>query len=175
MFGIVGALSLSISLLASAVHAGCQPELAFLPPRLDQASLSGVVQQIQSLFDQYTASGAFNATSFSLEISSSQGGLFSAHNTANTSTVAVNSSSVYRIASNTKLFTALGILQQEAAGNLSLDDLVTDYISDLSSNGDIDWSSITLQSLLGHLGGIPDICKQNLLGHVGNMLTTPSW
>lgn len=65
----------------------------------------------------------------------------------------VDGDSQYRVASLTKVFTALGLLYQRAAGNLSLDDPVDKYITDLRApdSGAIQWRDITLRSLASQL------------------------
>lgn len=75
----------------------------------------------------------------------------------------VDETSRYRIASITKVFTVLGILQQHAAGNLSLEDTVDKYIPYLHSShhhrtgntGSIQWDKISLRSLASQLSGLP--------------------
>lgn len=64
----------------------------------------------------------------------------------------VDGDSQFRIASVTKAFTALGLLYQHAAGNLSLDDPVDGYIAELRDDGGaIRWNGITLRSLASQL------------------------
>lgn len=65
----------------------------------------------------------------------------------------VDGLSQYRIASNTKVFTTLGLLYQHAAGNLSLDDSVEKYVDGLKGHdgGDIPWKDITLRALASQL------------------------
>ena len=148
------------------VHSACEPETPFPPPSLSRQSLQDTFTEIQSSLNDSITQGVFNTTSFSLEISSSQETLFSLYHASeipNTeSTTVVNGSSVYRIASNTKLFTALALLQQQAKGALSLDDTVLKYVPDLLQNATSDkiaWDTITIRTLMAHLGGVPDNCK----------------
>ena len=68
----------------------------------------------------------------------------------------MDGSSIYRVASNTKLLTSLGLLRQEAAGKLSLDHPISRYVAGLPNSASINWSIITIRILLSHLGGIPD-------------------
>lgn len=147
------------------VRAACEPEIPFPPPQYSSGILQDAFSEINSSINAAVASGVFNTTSFSLEISSSQATLYSLYHTAETTqgTKKVDGSSVYRIASNSKLFTALGTLKEEAAGNLSLDDLVIKYIPDLQTNGsNFSWDKITIRSLLSHQGGLPDNCRSHL-------------
>lgn len=78
----------------------------------------------------------------------------------------VNSDTVYRLASMTKLFTVLGLLRID---NVSFDDPITKYLPELrdihkeASAQDgihvVDWDSITLEALAAHQGGIGADCK----------------
>ena len=105
----------------------------------------------------------YATSSFSVEVTTSQTTLWSLHHTARDKNESrpgsptVNTHSAYRIASITKTFTVLGILQQHAAGNLSLDDTIAQYIAELEKpqNGSIPWKDITLRSLASQLSGIP--------------------
>ncbi|KAF5857853.1 hypothetical protein ETB97_005197 [Aspergillus alliaceus] len=75
----------------------------------------------------------------------------------------VEETSCYRIASIRKNFTVLGLLQQHAAGNLSLEDTVDKYIPQLrslhdnraASTGSIQWDRISLRSLASQLSSLP--------------------
>ncbi|KAK4958556.1 hypothetical protein LTR66_013185 [Elasticomyces elasticus] len=107
-------------------------------------NLSHDIPELQDVFDSIGASlkqivsdKAFDTSSFSVEVTSSQETLWSSHHTASerdnsrVGAETIDGRSVYRIASITKVFTVLGVLQQHAAGNLSLDDAITNYIEDL--------------------------------------------
>jgi len=59
---------------------------------------------------------------------------------------------VFRIASLTKQFTAIAVLQLMEAGRLSLDDAVTKHIPGYPAHG----SSVTVEHLLTHTSGIRD-------------------
>lgn len=58
----------------------------------------------------------------------------------------------YRICSVTKQFTALLVMQEVAAGHLSLSGFVTDYLPDFRRDTG---SKITLRNLLAHTSGLP--------------------
>lgn len=152
--------------LVTYVRSACEPETPFPPPVLSTQSLQDTFTSVHSSLNESIAQGIFNTTSFSLEISSSQKTLFSLYHASNTpnaeGTTLVDGSSVYRIASNTKVFTALAILQQQSKGALSLDDAVIKYVPDLLQNATssrIAWETITLRTLMAHLSGIPDNCE----------------
>lgn len=63
---------------------------------------------------------------------------------------------VYRIASITKQFTAVAILQLQEQGKLSVDDLVSKYYDKAPPA----WSRITIKHLLTHRSGIPSYTDQ---------------
>ena len=70
----------------------------------------------------------------------------------------VDSASVFRIASMTKSFTAVGILQLRDAGRLSLDDPAERYVPELASlrYPTADAPRITIRHLLTHSAGFPE-------------------
>jgi CubicO group peptidase (beta-lactamase class C family) len=70
----------------------------------------------------------------------------------------VDTSTVFRIASMTKSFTALAILQLRDAGKLSLDDAAEKYVPELKSlrYPTSDAPRITLRHLLSHSAGFPE-------------------
>lgn len=74
------------------------------------------------------------------------------------SKAAVDTSSVFRIASMTKSFTALAILQLRDAGRLSLDDPAERYIPELAGlrYPTSDAPRITVRHLLTHSAGFPE-------------------
>lgn len=71
---------------------------------------------------------------------------------------AVDTSSVFRIASMTKSFTALSILQLRDAGKLSLDDPAERYVPELKTMryATSDAPRITIRHLLSHSAGFPE-------------------
>mgnify|MGYP000678131312 CR=1 FL=1 len=72
---------------------------------------------------------------------------------ANTQTgIAISSSTGFRLASVSKPFTALAIMQLYEQGALSLEDKLLHYIPELSPT----WQEITIHHLLSHQSGIPD-------------------
>lgn len=119
--------------------------------------------QIEASISALVTDPALNTSSYSVEITSSRSTLWSTFHTAVEKDLArpgaeeVDGNSAYRIASITKVFTVLGILQQHKAGNLSLDDPVDRYIADLKAlrHEAIPWKDITLRSLASQLSGIP--------------------
>lgn len=67
--------------------------------------------------------------------------------------VPASPSTVYRIGSITKQFTAAAILQQVERGAVRLDDDVAKYVPEYSSRG----KRVTIRQLLNHTSGIKDI------------------
>lgn len=74
------------------------------------------------------------------------------------SKAAVDTSTVFRIASMTKSFTALAILQLRDAGKLSLDDPAEKYVPQMKSLAypTSDAPRITIRHLLSHSAGFPE-------------------
>lgn len=151
--------------------AGCyEPDVAH--PLPDYDANDGVLQKVFTLLDTsldtVLANGPdFVTTSFSVEITSSKETLWSRHHSAHVRNSSrpdipeVNGDALYRVASITKAFTVLGILNQHAAGNLSLDDTIDRYIGELKEEdkGSLPWKDITLRSLASQLSGIPKDCQ----------------
>ena len=139
------------------------------PPQYEHQDtlLQQALTSIRTILTDTVAASEFASTSFSLEITSSKESLWSLHHTARERNASrpdiprVNGDALYRIASITKTFTVLAILQQHKAGNLHLDDTVDQYIQELGhvSDGGIPWKDITLRSLASQLSGIPRDCK----------------
>ena len=162
-------LALACAVFAQGISARCyDPSPAFPLPDYSQDSgqLRWVVDHIGKSLKHIVSDESFATSSYSVEITSSKETLWSSHHTARDrnksriGTEVVNGDSVYRIASITKTFTTLGILQQHAAGNLSLDDPIENYIAELQGpqSGNIPWKDITLRTLASQLSGIPREC-----------------
>jgi CubicO group peptidase (beta-lactamase class C family) len=154
---------------ASAVSAGCYESSPAHPVPVydpDDVVLRHALAEINTAFMTTVAAPEFAATSFSVEITSSKASLWSKHHTARDRNASrpdipdVNGNALYRVASVTKAFTALGVLYQHKAGNLSLDDSVDQYIKELGEEqeGSVLWQDITLRSLASQLSGIPFEC-----------------
>jgi CubicO group peptidase (beta-lactamase class C family) len=155
--------------VAAIVGAKChEPTVAHPLPdyNADDAFFKHAFAEINNAIVTVASAPEFSATSFSIEITSSKETLWSKHHTANERNASrpdipeVNGDALYRIASITKTFTVLGLLFQEKAGNLSLDDTVDKYIEELKEEqkGTLPWKDITLRSLASQLSGIPREC-----------------
>ncbi len=148
------------------VRASCEPEYAFYPPSYSQDTLTDTFLDIQESLNALIAQQeAINDTSLAIQIASSKETLFQFYHTSlkaeeNSPANKINGSTVFRIESNTKLFVALAILQQEAKGHLNLDDSVLHYLQDLDDDkSSFDFEKITIRSLLSHTSGLPDTRK----------------
>ncbi|KIW87098.1 uncharacterized protein Z519_12209 [Cladophialophora bantiana CBS 173.52] len=166
MAGITSALLLfafTTTVWQQTVMGGCVPEYAFYPPSYSNDALRDIFLDIQqSLNALIEQQEAFNDTSFALEISSSKETHFKFYHTMlratkDSPTNTINGSTMFRIESNTKLFTALAVLKQEALGHLDLGDSILRYVHDLKADKtSFDWERITIRSLLAHITGLPD-------------------
>jgi len=67
--------------------------------------------------------------------------------------VAVTKQTLFSIASMTKAFTGVAIMQLVEEGRVDLDAPVSHYLSDLPTA----WQGVTIRQLLTHVSGIPDI------------------
>lgn len=63
----------------------------------------------------------------------------------------LNDSTIFELASVSKQFTAMGIVQLVKEGKLSYEDDITKYTPELN-----DYKGITIKNLLNHTGGLPD-------------------
>ncbi len=67
--------------------------------------------------------------------------------------VPVSRQTRFQLASVTKVFSIIALLQLEQAGKLNLEDPVSKYLSDLPPS----WRGVTLRELATHTSGLPDI------------------
>jgi CubicO group peptidase (beta-lactamase class C family) len=149
----------------------CPPLGPVLPVSKSPSSDAGVQQAIvegKALLQNLTS--GFKDTALSLGIRSIHEitPLFTFHHTPiefnQSGTHSINGDTIYRIASASKLFTALSVLQLEKKIHLS--DPITNYIprlNTMTSSHDpltsVDWNSVTIEDLMSHLGGIGADCK----------------
>ena len=164
--GISLTLVLLFLLTSPCSSATCDsPTPAFPPPNFDRhgLSLQSTTDRVSNAIKSLGERDEYNKTSFSLEVTSQTRTLISIHHTAKVRSSLrrgakeISNITAYRIASMTKPFTVLAILQQHQAGNLSLDDPVSKYVSalNLPQKGSIPWKHITLRSLATQQSGIP--------------------
>ena len=172
---ILLSLILLILLIIPNSSASCDsPTPAFPPPDFDRHAtwLQSTSNRIHNAIKSLSQQDEYNTTSFSLEVTSQTHSLFSIHHTAKIRSSLrrgadqISNTTAYRIASMTKPFTVLAILQQQQGGNLSLDDPVSRYISalNLPQKGSIPWKDITIRSLATQQSGIPrDLAQGDLI------------
>jgi D-alanyl-D-alanine carboxypeptidase len=79
--------------------------------------------------------------------------------------VPASASTIYRLASITKQFTAAAILRLAEEGKLSLDDRISDYLPDYPAPG----RRITIRNLLSHTSGISDVTVLPILEESGGI------
>ena len=148
------------------MNAACyDPSPAFLPPAYHSTDpiLLEAFNRVQGSLTSFITSPEYNTTSFSVQVTSTQSTLWSFYHTAldrNSSRPGakeVQGDSAFRIASITKTFTTLALLQLHKAGKLALDDPVINYLPELT--GTLPWKDITLRILASQLSGIPRDCK----------------
>ena len=72
---------------------------------------------------------------------------------------------IYRLASITKQFTAAAILHLAEEEKLSLDDRISDYLTDYPGPG----REITIRHLLSHTSGLSDVAAQPILEEAGGV------
>ena len=159
-------LLLHSSFLFSSVKCICyEPSPAFPLPQYTTGSLelNTTFSLIEAALTKIGAREDFANASFAVEVTSSSETLWSFYHTAQQRNASrpgafINGTTGFRIASITKVFTVLGILQQHAAGNLSIEDTIDKYVPALGekSKGGIPWHHITLRSLASQLSGIPN-------------------
>lgn len=77
----------------------------------------------------------------------------------------VTPETIFGIASVTKSFTALAIIELERQGLLSVDDSVVKYLSDFKINGIEDMQKIKISHLLSHSTGLPPMERKEALNH----------
>ncbi|TKA72252.1 hypothetical protein B0A55_06816 [Friedmanniomyces simplex] len=174
-------LALFLLTLLPTVSTKCfDPSPAFpVPPWQDQSKdhrLTPELSDITSALEELACDESYDTSSFSVEITSQTETLWSHHHTARKHNATrpgatqVDGQSQYRIASITKTFTTLGILYQHAAGNVSLDDPISDYIPELTDGEEkssLPWKDITLRLLASQLSGIPrEIAQADLLNEL---------
>jgi CubicO group peptidase (beta-lactamase class C family) len=71
--------------------------------------------------------------------------------------VKVNDTTLFNLASITKAFTSVAVMQLVEKEKLNLTAHISSYLSDLPKN----WQKVTLQQLLSHTSGLPDIMNEH--------------
>lgn len=152
----ISAIVLCFSTVLANKGGRCPPSGAVFPPPDIPATLelTDVTTQINTLIRGNSSRWNASTTSFSLELTSVNDTLFSIHHTApirnENSTDRVDTQTIYRVASITKVFTTL-LLLVHAEGHL--DSPVSQFVPELQNASH--YSSITLRMLASHVAGIP--------------------
>ncbi len=76
----------------------------------------------------------------------------------------VDSNSLFRVYSTTKLITNVAVFQLIENGQLSLEDKVSKYVDNLPK----EWQDVKIKNLLSHSSGIPDFERHNLPTNISN-------
>ncbi|MBV6878453.1 serine hydrolase [Epilithonimonas ginsengisoli] len=76
----------------------------------------------------------------------------------------VDSNSLFRVYSTTKLITNVAVFQLIEKGQLSLDDKISKYFDNLPK----EWQDVKIKNLLSHSSGIPDFERNNLPTNLSN-------
>jgi CubicO group peptidase (beta-lactamase class C family) len=171
MSSLLRFLSASVLLNATAVLAQlqCPPLGPILPAPTNLDAIRALAQPLQAQLANETVFDS-SATALSVGLLSIHDPtpLLSVHITPTSynqsGTHNVTGDTIYAIASVTKLFTAISILQLE--GKINLADSVLKYVprlAQLSPSHDPvlepDWSTVTIESMLSHLSGIANDSK----------------
>lgn len=85
--------------------------------------------------------------------------------------VPVRNSTLFTLNSATKSFTGVAVMQLVDRGLLSLSDPVSKYVDGLPS----DWRPVTIEQLMTHVSGLPDIVDQSIGKLVGGLPDEEAW
>lgn len=156
------------------------PNLPISGPLAGTAAITAAIQNITGFIDAILAEGLIsdNDTSFSVDIYSLHdgGSLFTYHHSApnlknaKEGATSVDSNSIYRIGSISKVFTVYTYLA--SSGDITWNEPVTKYVPELAKaasatqdDSDLDavrWDDVTLGSLASHLAGVIRDVQGNL-------------
>ncbi|KAI1423518.1 beta-lactamase/transpeptidase-like protein [Xylaria sp. FL1777] len=147
----------------------CPPLGPVLPAPINPSSQDSVQTAIQLTTDKFrNFTAAFNTTGVSIAVQSIHeiNPMLELHHTPpildNTSTTVINSETIYRIGSISKVFAVLSVLTQ---GRMKMEDPITKYVPELLQlRGEavpvadditaVSWDQVTVGSLTTHMGGI---------------------
>ncbi|KAI0875413.1 beta-lactamase/transpeptidase-like protein [Hypoxylon argillaceum] len=147
----------------------CPPLGPVLPAPTSPSNHGSVQAAIQAVTDRFqNLTSTFNTTGISVAVKSiyETSPMLEFHHTPaisdNTSTAVIDSQTIYRIGSISKLFAVLSVLTQ---GHIKLEDPITKYVPELlqlkseaTPNANditaVNWDQVTVGSLTTHMGGI---------------------
>lgn len=83
--------------------------------------------------------------------------------------IPVSNTTIFPINSNTKVFTGVAVMQLVEQNKIKLTDPINKYLNDLPA----DWQKITIDQLLTHISGLPEILKllDPMTGNIGPLKT----
>jgi CubicO group peptidase (beta-lactamase class C family) len=142
--------------MASAIGGICPPAGPVLPPPAvpDNFSLPSVVSVIDDLLASPPTGVDWNTTSFSIEVTSDVKTFFQYHYTApvrnETGVSVIDTDTVYRVASVTKVFTVLALLIHAQD---KLEDPITWHVPEISDHAV--YQEISLRMLASQIAGVP--------------------
>lgn len=160
---IVFAVCVLIAMISSSADAqesgrtSVAPHAAFLDPQR-AAILKAAFPKIDSLMRNFAKRSRVPGIAYGIVVDGRLAHLGTAGLRHLSSRSPVDSGTVFRIASMTKSFTALAILQLRDAGRLSLDDPAERYVPELVALRlpSTDSPRITIRHLLSHSAGFPE-------------------
>ncbi|SHK72367.1 serine hydrolase domain-containing protein [Epilithonimonas mollis] len=83
--------------------------------------------------------------------------------------IPVTNTTIFPINSNTKVFTGVAVMQLVERDKIKLNDPISNYLNDLPN----EWQKITVDQLLTHISGLPDILQllDPMTGNIGPLKT----
>ncbi len=83
--------------------------------------------------------------------------------------IPVSNTTIFPLNSNTKVFTGVAVMQLAEQGKVKLNDPIRKYLDDLPA----EWQKITVDQLLTHISGLPEILKlfDPMTGNIGPLKT----
>ncbi|HEU4884519.1 MAG TPA: serine hydrolase domain-containing protein [Longimicrobium sp.] len=153
---LIAALCVSLALASSTAGAQAAPAAFANPDRL--ARLSTAFPEIDRLMREFAERSKVPGIAYGIVVDGRLAHVGTAGFRELSSRAPVDTASVFRIASMTKSFTAVAILQLRDAGLLSLDDPAERYVPELAGlrYPTADAPRITIRHLLSHSAGFPE-------------------
>ncbi|KAI1119724.1 beta-lactamase/transpeptidase-like protein [Nemania abortiva] len=165
----IGALLMLTNVAIAARDGLCPPLGPVLPVPISPSNHDSVQAAIQAVTDKFqNLTASYSTTGISIAVKSihEMSPMLELHHTPpirdNTSTAVINSETIYRIGSISKLFAVLSVLAQ---GHINLDDPITKYVPELlqlkrhavpvaNAITAVNWDQVSVRSLTTHMGGI---------------------